>query len=68
MFYSDNPIADFERYDAEQQRQLEKLPKCVGCGEPIQDDDLFDVNGDLFCEECMMATFKRSVENYIKED
>ena len=67
MFLTDDPVADFDRWDAEQQDELEKLPNCCGCGEPIQDDDLFDIDGDLYCEECMEAHFKRPVENYIEE-
>ena len=67
MFYSDDPVADFERYDAKQQEALKQLPTCTNCGEPIQDDYLFDVDGELFCEECMKVNFKKSVENYIKE-
>ena len=67
MFRTDNPVADFERYDAKQQEELNKLPKCDACGEPIQDDHLFDINGDLFCEECMMEIFKQDTEDYILE-
>lgn len=67
MFYTDDPVADFAQHDAEQQQELEKLPVCVDCGEPIQDDHLFDIDGDLFCEECAMENFKRKVERYIEE-
>lgn len=67
MIYSDDPVADFERYDSRLEDALNQLPKCVDCGEPIQDDDLFDIDGDLYCEECMKANFKKSVEDYIKE-
>jgi formylmethanofuran dehydrogenase subunit E len=67
MYITDDPIADFDRWDAEQQMELKKLPTCCSCGEPIQDEDLFDVNGDLFCKECMMEQFKKPVERYIKE-
>ena len=67
MFYSDDPVADFERYDANLQEQLEWMPHCIDCGEPIQDDHLYNINGDLFCEDCMKANFRRPTENYIKE-
>ena len=67
MCFSDDPVADFYRWEAEQQRELEKLPNCCHCGEPIQDEHLFDVNGDLFCEECMMENFKKPIESYVKD-
>lgn len=65
--YTDDPIADFLRYDAEQERKLEMLPVCVCCGEPIQTEEYYDINDDLFCPECMEDNFKRWTGNYIKE-
>jgi formylmethanofuran dehydrogenase subunit E len=67
MCYTDDPVADFERHDAEQQEKLDKLPKCADCGQPIQDDYLYDLNGDLFCKKCMTANFRRPVDDYIEE-
>lgn len=67
MYYTDDPHRDFDRHEANLQKELNKQPVCVDCDEPIQDDHLFDVDGDLFCEECMIANFKRNTENYIKE-
>lgn len=66
MYYSDDPVADFERYDSEQQRQLEKLPVCDCCDEPIQDDYCYEIGDELFCEECMNDTFRKHTENFIK--
>lgn len=65
MPYTDDPIADFEAWDAEQQRKLDSFPKCVECGKRIQDDELFDIDGDLYCLNCADDLFKHSVENYI---
>lgn len=64
MYYTDDPIADFDRYEAEREAQLDRLPKCDICGEPIQDDYLYDINGDIFCEECLKGKFRKSVEDY----
>lgn len=36
MSWTDDPVADFDRYDAEQ--QLDSLPVCECCGEPIQQE------------------------------
>jgi formylmethanofuran dehydrogenase subunit E len=65
MYYSNDPIADYSRYDAERQKEEESLPKCDICGEPIQDDYLYDLDGNLVCEECLIDNFKKPVDNYI---
>lgn len=53
-----------DAYQAEQDAQLKRRPKCSFCGEPIQDDYLFDIDEELYCEECMKALFRRDAENY----
>lgn len=66
-YFSNDPISDFHRYEAERQREIEKLPVCCDCGDHIQ-DDLYDIDGDLYCEDCMRINFKKPLEDYIKED
>ena len=44
-----------------------KYPKCCECGEHIVDDVLYDINGDIYCEECMDETFKSHSDKYMKE-
>ncbi len=66
MFYrTDNPLADFNRWDAEQQAALNKLPKCTECDEPIQDDCYYEINGECVCPECLDNNHKHWVEDYI---
>lgn len=65
--YSDNPINDFMEFDAEQERKLATMPVCSICGEPIQDDFLFDIDGEIFCEECLKDNFRKSTDEYIYE-
>ena len=65
LFRTDDPEKDFDRWDAEQEAALEKLPKCVKCKEPIQDDHYFDVNGELYCEEHMIEKFRKDIEDYV---
>lgn len=67
MYLSDNPIADFDRYDAERQREEDRLPVCEICGEPIQDDYLYDLEGTLVCEECLKSEYRKPVEDYMEE-
>lgn len=55
-------------HDREQYEALEKLPKCANCGEPIQDEYLYKISGDLICESCLKECFRESVENYMDEE
>lgn len=64
MFITDDPIADFHRHDAEQQKQLERLPQCDRCGEHIQ-DDYYEIHGERLCKECMEYIYKVSLDDYL---
>lgn len=50
---TDDPIADFDRYDREQAAWLESRPVCDNCREHIQDDTAVRIAGRLFCEKCV---------------
>jgi len=65
MEYTDNPVADAERYIAEQERELQKLPKCSHCGEPIQDEECWAINGEIYHPDCAEELFCHYTENYI---
>ena len=62
MFYTDNPIADFGRYDREQAEQLEQLPVCDHCGEPIQDEHYYHIYGENICTGCMESQFRKETD------
>ena len=64
-YRTDDPVADFDRYDAEQEAELQKMPKCSHCGEHIQDGYLFDIEDELFCEECAFELFRKDAGDYI---
>jgi formylmethanofuran dehydrogenase subunit E len=66
MYWTDDPVADFNRYEAEQARMLERLPKCSECGEPIQDEDCYEFNDELICEECLKDNHRKQVEDLIE--
>ena len=57
----------YVRHEAKQNAMLERLPVCCCCGKRIQDDVLYDINGDLYCEDCMKEEFMRSVDSYIDD-
>lgn len=54
------------REDEKRCRYEDRLPKCDYCGEPIHDDYLYDINGEIICEECLKENFRRKVEDYMK--
>lgn len=62
---TDDPVRDFLVHDAEQQKALEKCPKCSMCDEYIQDDYLYEINDEVICEECLKDNFRKNVEDYI---
>jgi hypothetical protein len=55
----------WEDHDREQAKRLEQLPKCDYCNKPIQDEHLFDICGDVFCERCVIRNFRKDTEDYV---
>lgn len=53
MRRTDNPLADFEMHEAEQEAKLEKLPKCIRCKEPIQQEDAVKTPFGWYCDVCL---------------
>ena len=51
--FTDDPIADFDMYDAEYARWLTKRPICSECGEHIQDEYCYSIDGKYICHECL---------------
>jgi len=61
-----DPVADYAAYSAHQQAELNKLPRCSHCDEPIQDDFCFEINDELICESCLNDNYRVDVERYIE--
>ena len=55
----------WERREAERDRWLDTLPVCCFCNHPIQDEYLFDIEGNLYHEECAADEFRKWTDNYI---
>ena len=66
MSYTDNPIEDFNRWDAEQTEQLKRLPKCAECGKPIQDEECYEINDELICPNCLEENHRKQTSDYIE--
>lgn len=52
FYRTDDPLYDFDRYDAEQESRIEELPICECCGNPIQQERAVYYNDQWCCEEC----------------
>lgn len=68
MFYSDDPAKDFDRWDQEKERQLARLPVCEDkkCGKRIDEDDYYDIDGEILCEDCMKRRYRRYTADLIE--
>lgn len=59
----------WEYAERERERRLARLPICEGykCGKRIQDEDYYDVDGEILCENCMKKKYRRKTEDLINE-
>ena len=53
----------WKSHDAEQQKQLDRLPRCSECERPIQEEFCYEVNGELVCDECMNNNHRKWVDD-----
>ena len=51
--WTDDPVRNFVHWDAEKQAELDRLPVCQICGEPIRSEHMYDILGDLWCQDCI---------------
>lgn len=66
LFRTDDPIADFERYDAMKEERLERLPKCIYCDHPIQTEKLYVINDEFVCPDCLVEHHEKEVDYYVE--
>lgn len=55
-----------DEYEAEQERKLNKLPKCDCCGQPITDDYFYNIDGTYICEDCL-SDYRQKTDDYIED-
>ena len=65
-YRTDDPAKDAERNERRKDAELEKMPKCSHDNEPIQDGYLFDIDGELYCEEHAMELFRKDTADYVE--
>lgn len=59
----------FKIFDRQQAEQLARLPICACCGEPIQSENMYNIDG-WYCEDCkdvFLANISKNVEDWVYE-
>lgn len=64
MPFTADPVYDAELYAQQQERRIMHYPVCACCGYQILDEELFDINGELYHASCASKEFKRHTEDY----
>jgi hypothetical protein len=67
MYYSDDPVADFNRWDAdmEDRRLRNRRGRCAHCGEDIEGyEDYYDFDGELIHDDCLYAWADKFKKEY----
>lgn len=66
MPWTDDPVADYARHDAQQAKALARLPRCSECDQPIQGDYVYCINDELICEQCLTDNHRKWVEDLLE--
>ena len=67
MTYTDDPVADYARWDAKQAKEQDQLPRCNYCGEPIQQSTAVCLGDDeWFCDGCLKDYLRKPVTDYFE--
>lgn len=48
-------------HEARQDQWLSERYVCEYCGQPIQEDFYYEINGDFVCEKCLDKHFRKDV-------
>lgn len=55
----------FRWHDEKQADDLKKRPVCANCGEHIQHDHFYMIDGEPVCPDCLEADYRVSTDDYI---
>lgn len=64
FYRSDDPERDFDRQDAEHAAYHARLPKCEKCKQTIEEDDYFEIDDEILCEDCMRKKYMKNTHDY----
>lgn len=66
MYFTDDPVADYERYSSDQEAELEKYPVCCECGNPITDEKLVYINDEFMHLKCFKKEYVKNTEDFVR--
>lgn len=66
MYYTDDPVSDYERYSSEQEAELEKYPECCECGYHIADEKLVHINDEFMHMKCFEKNYVKYTEDFVR--
>lgn len=67
MYFSDDPVADYDRHCRLAERKLVRYPRCSDCHEHIQDETFYNINGMILCEECIKG-YQYFTDEFVNEE
>lgn len=56
----------WEQHDRDMERELERCPKCDCCGEYIQDEYLYLIDGEILCLDCLNDQYRKDAEAFME--
>lgn len=65
-YYSADPIADFNRWDKKNTDWLNSRPRCYACGEAIQTDICYGVDGHKYCLDCAEEAAAAVIDRFLE--
>lgn len=57
----------WEQHQRELDAALSKRPVCECCGNHIQDDYTWNIDGELLCDECAADRYRKHTEDFMDE-
>lgn len=52
----------WEAHQAKEDERIARLPVCDWCGEPIQDEQFYHLDGEYICKACMDGQLVETVD------
>lgn len=56
----------WDAYVAEEENYLSRLPVCESCGERVQSEYVWKIEGHTFCEDCARERFCTPLGAYVE--
>ena len=61
----EDAYSQWEHRERKQEAWLRKRPVCCYCGEHIQSEYFYLINGEPICEDCLESEFRKNTEDYM---